>query len=563
MRYYFPEKPFSRWFRQKQDCTKLPVLSAVSISKDAPKLKTTAKVAAAVAAKPVSIPNARAHAFLDQMAAVHKWLTVSPPPTKRITEAVASSAVAGQDKQHRPIDPFDLQDVPATLDAQAFKLAAALLRQWFGNQSYAVQSQAQKDCISGAPYYPADQVNASFLKHKDLLRVERVKLAYERIKTQEFLQSKAAHDALTKILRKTPAGTVDIDATQEFGGNLQQMHRKYAFASVTIGAQFPENFNDIRIEPLDKSKQVSDDLELALGEFRWYAAIDRAHVFYNGRTTRRIQVQSVAIYVMAPYGFDDFEQTIEYRGHFSKKHIALVTTGTWANYTVYSGKDMHAKNAVMWPVFNQDHRQWRDKHKQGGDMLLFSERMEPRIDAIDVVVPLQPIAPRFALLGRVAADFLGRSGIPYTALHFTLAMFDTEWGTVCIDGQPTLWEAGIKNTRLIRSNFYYDSLPTKIEIEQEFLPPAGMEPEEFAKRLYQKAQSFSSYTEYYSPPDFFVRPVMHEGGYNSNSYMAGLLHSVMGSVPDLQLSAKDGTQYQAPGWESPLPDSSFKGESIQ
>jgi hypothetical protein len=392
MRYYFPEKPYFRWFRQKQDCSKLQLPSALSISKAAPKPKALAKVAAADAQqpKPAAIPNARAHAFLDQVAAMHKWLTVSPPPKQRPPDPVASAPTSNGGKPHKPIDPFDLQDVPASLDAHAFKLAADLMRQWFANPAYTVQSQSQKDCLSGAPSYPPELVKAHLLQHKDLIRVEHVKQAYEKIKTQEFLTSKAARDALTKILRKTPAGTVDIDASQEFGEDLQKMHRKYAFAAITVGQQFPENFNDIRIEPLDKSKEVVADLELALGAFRWYAAINRAHVFYNGRTTRRIQVQSVAIYAMAPYGFDDFEQTLEYHGHFNKKHMALVTAGTWVNYPVYTGSDMHANNAILWPVFKQDFRQWREKHKQGGDMLLFSERMEPRNEPIDVVVPLEP-----------------------------------------------------------------------------------------------------------------------------------------------------------------------------
>jgi hypothetical protein len=137
-------------------------------------------------------------------------------------------------------------------------------------------------------------------------------------------------------------------------------------------------------------------------------------------------------------------------------------------------------------------------------------------------------------------------------------MFDTEWGTVCIDGQPTLFEAGLKNAKLIRSNFYYDSLPTKIEVEQPLEPPFGMDPEEFAKRLYQLAQSFASYTEGYSSPAHLTGSAMKEGEYNSNSYLAGLLHSAMGSIPLLNLRAQDGTQYQAPGFETPIPDSYFR-----
>ncbi|MNR58696.1 hypothetical protein D3C85_1797530 [compost metagenome] len=51
---------------------------------------------------------------------------------------------------------------------------------------------------------------------------------------------------------------------------------------------------------------------------------------------------------------------------------------------------------------------------------------------------------------------------------------------------------------------------------------------------------------------------MNPGEYNSSSYLAALLRSVMGSVPDLGVSG-----YQAPGWESPMPLHFFKGEAIR
>ena len=162
---------------------------------------------------------------------------------------------------------------------------------------------------------------------------------------------------------------------------------------------------------------------------------------------------------------------------------------------------------------------------------------------------------RYLRVALLVGKIVGR---PHTDLHFTLAMFDTEWGTVCIDGQPTLREAGIKNAKLIRSNFYYNTLPTKIELEQALEPQTGMEPDEFARRLYQTAQNFASYIEDYSLPAHLTGSSMNAGEYNSNSYMAGLLHSVMGSIPLLNLLSEDGTQYQAPGLETPIPDSYFR-----
>jgi hypothetical protein len=46
---------------------------------------------------------------------------------------------------------------------------------------------------------------------------------------------------------------------------------------------------------------------------------------------------------------------------------------------------------------------------------------------------------------------------------------------------------------------------------------------------------------------------MQQGEFNSSSFMAGLLYSVMGYVPKISTPG-----YQTPGWESPVPSSFFR-----
>ncbi len=271
-------------------------------------------------------------------------------------------------------------------------------------------------------------------------------------------------------------------------------------------------------------------------------------------------MESVALYAMAPYGFDDFANTIEYRGHWNKQRLALVTDGKWVNTPVYTGRDLYAKNAVLYPVFNEDHRRWRAKHQQGGDMLLFTQRMFPFIDTIEVVIPLQPVDPKFKIVGRVAGDGAGRVGKPYDDLHFTLIIENSEQGFIGIDGQPTYFEAGVRSSKLIRSNFYRDSLPTAVVVEFEIQAPSNISAEEFAKRLIVTAQNFASYTVDYSIPKGLTGNVMKPNEYNSGSYLSGLLHSVLGYVPEIDLH---GMPYQMPGWETPIPDSYFKAEAIK
>jgi hypothetical protein len=51
---------------------------------------------------------------------------------------------------------------------------------------------------------------------------------------------------------------------------------------------------------------------------------------------------------------------------------------------------------------------------------------------------------------------------------------------------------------------------------------------------------------------------MIEGEYNSSSFVAGLLRSVMGYVPNIDVPG-----FQVPGWDTPIPSSYFKGEAIR
>jgi hypothetical protein len=265
-----------------------------------------------------------------------------------------------------------------------------LMRQWFSNPAYAAQSPDQRLCLYGASFYPATLVNTTTLKLTEWMKtVKRIQLAHDKLKSREFLDSKPVRDALYKICSKLPSDTVDVEPAKEFGADLQKMHRKYAFASVTVGKQFPQSMDDIRVQALDRSGVFVDDVELALGEFKLYAAIQDAHVLYNGRTTRRVNIKEIAIYIMASYGFDASEVSVPYLGHFNKKQFALVTDGDWVNAPVYTGKDPHAKNALMRPVSRAHFIRWRQKHNKGGDMLLFSER-RPSFPDLDVVVPIEP-----------------------------------------------------------------------------------------------------------------------------------------------------------------------------
>jgi hypothetical protein len=166
--------------------------------------------------------------------------------------------------------------------------------------------------------------------------------------------------------------------------------------------------------------------------------------------------------------------------------------------------------------------------------------------------------PTFTLYGRVAAGPIGRAGRPYHSLHISLVIDDAYTGLTVIDGQPTMSEAGLRNVLRIRTNIYTDSLPGEVVVKIPLNPPNSMSPDAFAQKLKERAINFPSYVSRYSFPEGFRGDRMKPGEYNSGSYLAALLRSVMGYVPQINAMG-----YQAPGWESPMPSHFFKGEAIR
>ena len=89
-------------------------------------------------------------------------------------------------------------------------------------------------------------------------------------------------------------------------------------------------------------------------------------------------------------------------------------------------------------------------------------------------------------------------------------------------------------------------------------PTADMSAETFAQSLIGRAHNFASYAVDYSAPKHLGGDNLRAGEYNSSSYLAGLLTSVMGCAPVLVCPG-----YQTPGWENRLPSSLYKGEALR
>jgi Family of unknown function (DUF6402) len=373
MRFYLLDSSSLRLLKQKVSVHRLKAAPPVDLGSPAPP---------AVPPPPVR-DNERAHRLLDQVQTVQDWwakpLAFMQPPVPQ--GSTPEPAV-------KQVEPFPLRALPDTEERSGTTEDAILMRLWFDHAAYAVQSQEQKLCVAGAALYPTHLVNDSVLKMSALLGSARCKAVYDTLKSPEFLRSQPVQEALRDQLAWVQHYGFDMQPGKEFKGRLQEMHRRYAFASLPVNQMFPEVFADVRMGEADKSSDHLDDVPL--GGFRLYVAINHARVFTHGNFSNRVHIDELAIYAMVPYGFDDFGPEPEYRGHANRKQFGVVVEGgDWAVDAVYQGEDPYARNAPLFRITRALFRKWRDIHGKGGDMLVFSDRKEMYCTPIDVIVPLK------------------------------------------------------------------------------------------------------------------------------------------------------------------------------
>ena len=98
------------------------------------------------------------------------------------------------------------------------------------------------------------------------------------------------------------------------------------------------------------------------------------------KVAQRLGSSLIAIYIARelvrdPYEFSDDQ----YLWHWSASHVAVVPAhhmaggNGWLQYPVVHG-DVYAKDSVLYPVTNKDYRDWRARHKQGGDFMIYTDR---------------------------------------------------------------------------------------------------------------------------------------------------------------------------------------------
>lgn len=178
----------------------------------------------------------------------------------------------------------------------------------------------------------------------------------------------------------------------------------------------------------------------------------------------------------------------------------------------------------------------------------------------DVPVTATPtqLIPRFELVGQVAGIYRDPDGGITEELHITLVILNSEWGTLCIDGQSARPGAGSSAAVPIQTMFYYNQLPQGVVFRFALQPPCGMAANALATALFQHAQNFPGRLPKRGFPAATRNSGMGVQTWGSGAYMSGLLQSAMGYVPHLSLHSAGDRLYQVPGWDTPLPANHFR-----
>lgn len=193
---------------------------------------------------------------------------------------------------------------------------------------------------------------------------------------ESLIYNNKSIEQLQKKLARYRPGTA-IDASRIYKDDVEAIHQHLQFQRVGVESSWPQKLEQAYNRAVEH-RGVPDALTAALGSFMFYAAIEDAYIG-NGRAT----VDKISVYIKDNYTFNVEPQAVsQYLGHWSSKGVIVVplTQGAtlisraWANHPVKLG-DVKIKGNVYYPVRNSDFRRWQHKHNQGGDFIIYSDRI--------------------------------------------------------------------------------------------------------------------------------------------------------------------------------------------
>jgi hypothetical protein len=296
------------------------------------------------------------------------------------------------------IPPFDLQDIPDAMDTQKLAIAAKFMRKWFaGEANYASNKDgANKGITHDGKPYPASMIDETTITWKWVTSFPRVRDKVDELIRDNLLTSKSII-VLRKILEPYKNKS-SYNCASEYNGSTHDFNGKFAFQNSPIDKLTSEK---VKLYADIQKNEYPDEILGALGAFQINVAVGKfwcVNYYQDGETKGRlITIESIFLYVKDSFDFLDQEGVgSQYLGHWSHKGLYIAPIGkignNWSsswieNALLMDGKSIYEKGAVMYPTSNKYFRNWREKHKQGGDFLIYSRPVEYKLDKeIKIVV---------------------------------------------------------------------------------------------------------------------------------------------------------------------------------
>lgn len=314
-----------------------------------------------------------AGAVSDALIDFRQWLKTPPPEPKPLRQEPAKT-----------VPPFDIQEIPGAMRKVSMPLSADLMDKWFAGQlNYSPTSKDETKGINqhGMPY-PPSMVDTTSVKIDWVLKFRRARKGLDELIAR--LETPAARGVISRKLVQY-RNRRDIWPWLECRGDIALFHKNFQFQVAAVEGSLSQKLTQFVTQSLF-NEGVPDDLTGALGSFNLYAAISYAYFDHKRKSAT---VTHVSVYVRDNFTFtDDKGAASQYLGHWNRSHVAIVPAHEvaalanigWMDYSVVQG-DVHAKDAVVYPVKNSDFRAWQLKHNQGGDFIIYTDRLNVKLAA--------------------------------------------------------------------------------------------------------------------------------------------------------------------------------------
>ncbi|MFM9926490.1 DUF6402 family protein [Variovorax sp. H27-G14] len=305
---------------------------------------------------------------------LQRWLKSPPPPPPPLKE---------KSKPVQTVPPFDIQDIPGAMRKIGAPVGADLMDKWFaGALNYPPTSDDERDGLNqnGIPY-PPSMFDTTSVKIDWVLKFARAQRGLNRLMLQ--LETTAARREIANALR--PYGNRrHIWPWLECQGDIVRFHKEFQFQQTPVEGTLSQKLTQFFTQSLF-NEGLPDDLTCALGSFNLYVAISYAWFDHSNKSA---VVTHISIYVKDNFTFtDEIRKASQYLGHWNRNHVAIVAAHEaaalanigWIDYAVVQGS-LYAKDAVLYPVKNSDFRAWQKKHNQGGDFVIYTDRLTMKLD---------------------------------------------------------------------------------------------------------------------------------------------------------------------------------------